>query len=958
LSSPSTSKSQSLDSPILRSLNPQQQQAVLATEGPALIIAGAGTGKTRVIAHRIAFLLEKNPALAPSNILALAFSRKAAREMQERVQGLLGPGAAGMEILTFHGFCHRFLQDHARELGLPSDFKLLDRAESWIFLRKLLPELKLNHFWNFGDPTACIHGFLRFISRAKDELVGPERYAEYVAALSDPQERARAEEVARVYRIYQKRIRQAGYLDFGDLIVETYNALKKKPALLAQLQAAYRYFLVDEFQDTNVAQIGLLGLLAGASGNLCVVGDDDQAIYRFRGASFASFLLMKSLFPKVQTVGLTQNYRTTPGILAVVNRLIRNNEPDRYDPDKHLQTENALGEPVQVFVCHDSLHEAQKVVETIRALVERQPPAEWRFDRIAVLYRAHAHREDLINALRAARIPFVASGGAALFDQLEIKELLAFVRVLQDPHDSVHLFRVASHPVWGIPLKELVTLTHLAKDQKISLWEACSRSTEIPVGRLLQEFLSMKKKVGRVGIAALIASVAEETSLQALFHAPSGEGEGPGRVLGRFLRFASRYAANHPKAQGLEEFLWTVDSYILSGEDPADEEEEKEAAGDAVRLMSIHQAKGLEFDWVILLGMVQGRFPTRGRTEPIPFPVDLMKEPLPQGDYHLQEERRLCYVGCTRAKQGLFLMTRDRAYHRSSIFVKEMLVGASPEEIRRLECPVESVSTETGKQSHPRDFLSRIQIPAFAGMTSSRFSFTQLQSFRYCPLKYRFAYLYRIPVKASPEMNFGTDIHACLEGFSRQVMGGYTPSLQDLLDTFYRCHTPGRYGEPYQDEEYRRLGIDLITVFYTQPKGAFTAPLFVEKPFLLEMGSAGAIRGVVDRVDPLPGGGVEIIDYKTGKPKEEAKEEDLLQLRLYALAAKEVFQLEPKRVSFYFLRNNQKLSFDQKEGTLEQTRQKLTELMAEIQSSDFAPTPAQAKCRRCEFRNLCPASMV
>ena len=351
--------------------------------------------------------------------------------------------------------------------------------------------------------------------------------------------------------------------------------------------------------------------------------------------------------------------------------------------------------------------------------------------------------------------------------------------------------------------------------------------------------------------------------------------------------------------------------------------------------------------------MVQGRFPTRGRAEPIPFPVDLMKESLPQGDYHLQEERRLCYVGCTRARKGLFLMTRERAYHRSSIFVKEMLEGAPQEEIRRLECPMEIVPEEAGIRVDPRFREEGIPFPP-----QSRFSFTQLQAFRYCPLKYRFAYLYRIPVKASPEMNFGTDIHACLEGFSRQVMGGYTPSLQDLLDTFYRCHTPGRYGEPYQDGEYRRLGVNLITVFYTQQKGVFTAPLFVEKPFLLEMGSAGAIRGVVDRVDSLPGGGVEIIDYKTGKPKEEAKEEDLLQLRLYALAAKEVFQLEPKRVSFYFLRNNQKLSFDQEEGTLEQTRQKLTELMAEIQSSDFAPTPAQAKCRRCEFRNLCPASMV
>lgn len=945
LSSPSTLKSHSsLD----RSLNPQQQQAVLATEGPTLIIAGAGTGKTRVIAHRIAYLLEKNPTLTASNVLALAFSRKAAREMQERVEGLLGKQAAGVEVLTFHGFCHRFLQDHAEALGLPANFQLLDRAESWILLRRLLPELALSHDLNFGDPTACIDGFVRFISRAKDELVGPAQYAEYVKGLADPQERSRAEEVERVYRIYQKKIRQAGCLDFGDLIVETHNALKRKPALLAQLQAAYKYFLVDEFQDTNVAQIALLGLLAGSSGNLCVVGDDDQAIYRFRGASFASFLLMKSLFPKVQTVRLTQNYRTTPGILAVVNRLIRNNEPDRYDPDKRLQTDNPWGQPVQVFVCHDEQHEAQKVVETIQALVERQPPGERRFDQIAVLYRTHAHREDLVKALRAARIPFFASGGVALFDQPEIKDLLAFVRILHDPTDSVALFRLASRSAWAIPLEELVAASHLAKDQKISLWEACSQAGGIPMGRLLQEILSIKRKIGQVGIEALISSIAEDTSLRAVFHAPPGDGDDPAISLGRFLRFVCRYARTHPASKRLEDFLWYVDSYILSGEDPADEEEE--TAGDRVRLMSIHQAKGLEFDWAIVLGMVQGRFPTRGRAEPIPFPVDLMKERLPQGDYHLQEERRLCYVGCTRAKKGLFLMTRERAYHRSSVFVREMLEGAPAEEIRRLECPVEGSPPATAPGR------GNVQTKPFSAQT--RFSYTQLQTFRYCPLKYQFAYLYRIPVKPSPEMNFGTDIHACLEGFFRQVMGGYVPSLQELLDTFFRCHTPGRYGEPHQDEGYRRLGVDLITVFYTQQKGSFTAPLFVERPFLLEMGSVGAIRGVIDRVDSLPGGGVEIIDYKTGKPKEAVEEDDRLQLRLYAMAAKEVLQLDPKRVSFYFLRNNQKLSFDQEDKTLGATRQRLMELMAEIQASDFSPTPAPAKCRRCEFRDLCPASMV
>lgn len=1009
----SLSPNPALESSALQGLNREQREAVLATEGPVLILAGAGTGKTRAIAHRIAHLLQVNPGISASNLLALTFSKKAAQEMLERVEGLLGTYADELGVFTFHGFCHRFLQDHAVVLGLPGHLKLLDRVESWIFFRKLLPELKLSHHWNVADPTDCIDGFLRFISRAKDELVDPEVYGRYVEQLADPKERARQKEVARVYRLYQKRLQETGSLDFGDLIGQTLKALQENPLLLEKLRARYRYILVDEFQDTNVAQIALLTLMSGAAGNLCVVGDDDQAIYRFRGASFASFSLMAEAFPKVRTLRLTQNYRSTPNILGVAERLIRHNEPDRYDVLKRLTTDNPSGAPVEARVCRDEVSEAQQVIEAIGDFLKGQPATRRGLHRIAVLYRAHAHRAHLVEALRQAGIPFAISQGEALFEQPEIEELIAFLKVVQDPADSVSLFRILSHPMWGIPPEDLIALNAHAKEQNQSLQKALSQvgslevgdQTKAAVGELLKQVRYIRADALRHGISEIVCRVVEKTALRSLFTLSHPAGTEGLLNLGRFLRFVYRYVRNHPEAQEVGSFLWYLASFIEAGGDFFEEEEGTPT--DRVRLMTIHQAKGLEFDMVILLGLVQGRFPARARPEPIPFPVELMKEPLPQGDYHLQEERRLMFVACTRARQKLILLTQERAYHRSSVFVREMLENASSQEILRQETEASETPALPLKTRallpqavdgalwadrqmlqllreirtlEPQDqegFSRRLeemkalallswqtrQPPASAPPfkpelpAQLKLSFTQLETFRYCPLKYQYSYLYHIPVKPTPAMMFGIDLHECLEAFFQQVIEGRTLSLAQLLDSFRRLYTQGRYGEPGQDQDYARLGVELLTILFRTHVQEKAQPLFVEKPFLLQLGDVW-IRGFVDRVDSLPGGGVEIIDYKTGRPKKDATSEEQLQLRLYALAAQEVFHLAATKISFYYLRDNSKLSFEHDPADVEKTRHDLQELVSQMKSSDFSPTPSVMKCRWCDFRTLCPASMA
>lgn len=1018
MSSPSPS---SLKTVAAISLTAEQQAAVTAPDGPLLILAGAGTGKTRVIAHRIVHLLRSHPDWVPADILALTFSRKGAEEMRERVAALLGGNADTLIPSTFHSFCHQFLQDYALELGLPPGYRLLDRLEAWIFLRRLLPDLGLKQYLVLSDPASAIDGFLRFISRAKDELVTPEQLEGYAQRVVDPAERLKAQEIARVYRVFQERLEQAGQCDFGDLIVRAQAALASEPGLLKQMQSKYKAILVDEFQDTNVAQIELLKLLAGRPGHLTVVGDDDQAIYRFRGASFASFELIKAAYSGLTTLKLTKNFRSTPQILACTEALIQHNSADRYDPEKQLHAVLPKGDPVEVLVCQDSEDEAVQVVRILRHLKELEKLSGGWSD-AAVLYRAHAHRDVLVQALGQAGIPFVVHGGAGMLDHPAIRTVMAVLRVLHDPSDAVELFHLIEHPIWGIPIEDAVALNRTAKAQRVSLRKVLAKLSSSPGStagvvisetgaegavRLHQELIRLEK-TAQAGVAALLTHLVERSAFRAMFQLPLDAAGDPLMALGRFLKFTYRYVNTNPEANPLDGFLWMLDSAIEAGIDPTEEPER--LVGDRVRLMTVHQAKGLEFPWVIILGLVQGRFPSRARREPIPFPDDMMKESLPRGDFHQQEERRLCYVACTRAQQGLFLMTQDRAYHRTSTFVQEMAAetaeripdsqdspdraGENPSEGRFLKFSLTEVKNrpcgnftyerevlellQQIRQAQPEDEavftrslerlkqlaagLRQVQPPKAdtAGPQSllpkdPHFSFSQLDSYRDCPLKFKYRYVYQIPVRSTPAMNFGTDLHVCLESFYLQVMKGNVPKLAELLDTFGRSVFPGRYGDPVQDETYQKLGVQILKDYYKKHEGAFTVPLMLEKAFLLDWGQA-KVRGFIDRIDPLPDGGVEIMDYKSGKPKTKATADEQLQLRIYALAARESMDLKPKRISFYYLKSNEKLSYEPTDVELEATKERVMGLAVQIRSGDFTPKPDMMKCRWCDFKNLCPSS--
>lgn len=996
---------------ILLSLNPEQHAAVTTVGGPILIVAGAGTGKTRVITHRLAYIIDRY-SLSPSQVLAVTFSKKAASEMLDRVESLIEEHKDEMWVMTFHSFCHRILRDWGFEIGLSSKFRLLDRIEQWIFFRSILGDLNLKYHLKLADPTDCIHGFLRFIGRAKDELLFPEEYAAYAKTIKDEAEREKQMEIARVYEIYQDKMVDSGCLDFGDLMLNSIRLFKEHPDILDKYQGQFQHILVDEFQDTNIAQIELVALLANKERNICAVGDDDQGIYRFRGASYASFLKFKEKFPDVKSLRLTQNYRSTKKILDVAGRLIKHNDPDRYDANKELWTKNSSGTDVELINVSNYAQEARIVVNKIKSIYASLPEEKRSYSDFAILYRAHSHRTEAIKRLSAEGIPHIVIGGLSLFEQDEIKDIISYLRLIDNPKDSLSFFRTCSIPYHAIDFSEVIKLNTFAKDFDTPLYDALNKLDQINISEEAKSKLSSFKRTldslihtaQKGDLNEVIYKLFDETRyLLNLASKARIENEAKILNIARFQRFINGYLEEH-EDHTLTSFLGYLNSYIEAGGNL--EDDELLEGSDGVQLMTIHQAKGLEFKYVFVIGLVQNRFPTRKRPEQIYFPEELMKEKLPKGDYQTQEERRLCYVSLTRAKERLHLSFIDKPHRRASRFINEIIkpkdkatkmigvdeteedlvdvldVGlttsdiakfkyqqrisdiigafikspnkdAIPECVKKLEGELHKIS-EDGKAAsetggHILLGTTHITIPKVL-----KLSYTQIGTYKTCPLKYKFAYLYNIPRKPSAARQFGTDIHNVLKEFYIKCKEGIILSLDELLKVFERHWTPAGYPDKIQANSYRIEGERILREFYKNNKGNFKAPLYVEEEFLFKIDGHG-LKGFIDRIDQLPDGTVEIIDYKTGEPKENSNySKREIQLDIYAMATEEILRLRPSKLSLYYLKTNEVISKVRNEDDLNATRGLIEEVIKNIVEKNFEPTPGFV-CSWCDYPVVCPA---
>lgn len=637
---------------LLTGLNEQQQKAVKATDGPLLIMAGAGSGKTRVLTHRIAYLMVEKE-IAPWNILAITFTNKAAREMKERIRAILGGASEDIWISTFHSMCVRILRRDIDRMGFNRNFSILDTTDQQSVVKQILKDRNL-------DPKKYDYrAILGSISSAKNELVGPE---EYQKTASDFFTKITAD----VYTEYQKRLRKNSALDFDDLIMMTIQLFQIVPEVLEYYQRKFQYIHVDEYQDTNRAQYMLVKLLASRFRNLCVVGDSDQSIYRWRGADIANILSFEKDYPNATMIFLEQNYRSTKKILEAANKVIDNNQNRK---PKNLWTENVAGNKLSYFRADNEQGEAQFVAGKINELTLK---GERKYSDIAILYRTNAQSRVMEEVLLKSNINYAIVGGTKFYDRKEIKDLLAYLRLIANPDDDISLRRVINVPKRGIGATSMDKVADYANQYDISIYKALESIEMIGISgkatKAAREFHTLITNYTNqqefLSVTELVEEVIEKTGYREMLRAEKTiESQSRLENIDEFLSVTKAFESNS-EDKSLVGFL--TDLALVADIDKLDENPED--ANDAVTLMTLHSAKGLEYPVVFLLGLEEGVFP---------HSRSLMDEE------EMEEERRLAYVGITRAENELFLSNAQMRtlYGRTNMNPVSRFISEIPAEL-------------------------------------------------------------------------------------------------------------------------------------------------------------------------------------------------------------------------------------------------------------------------------------
>ncbi len=974
-------------------LNAEQRAAVEHGEGPLLVVAGAGTGKTRVITERIRRLLEENPDLAGENILGLTFTDKAAGEMKWRVVQAVGERAEGVWLSTFHKFC---LEKILREAAAGA--QALEDIDHWILLRRHVGELGLQHFKRLQEPGEFLSDFVKFFSRCQDELVSPDDYDRYVASLREKHERtktalegdalaiaednlARQQELARVYRASERLLRERKLVTFGAQLLRAVELLRTDAALLEKLREQYRYILVDEFQDTNIAQLELLWLLAGDPGrtdaprNILAVGDHHQAIYRFRGASFGSFTIFLKRFCGVRgsdankfLVSLSRNYRSTQRILNVAHAVIENNEQSPLLPSGRLETEHREGERVRVAEFATAEEEAQWVASEIDRL--HDAGAKWRS--MAVLYRKHSHRTHLLEALRRRAIPFAIKGFSILSSTL-VRDLLAWLRAIGQPSDNVACARALAAPYWGLEPRDLVRLTERAgKNRRALADEVESARNEAPFdkeGVRLGEFVQLANRL-RILACKYTASDLLDELVAALGVTPLAS-DADRHYLERFVQFVREWEKKSEGKQ-LRDLLEYLAFFDEAGGDIGLEEE---LADDAVQLMTVHGAKGLEFPHVFILRLSKNDFPSGTRKAVFEFPPELMKEERPTGDFQIQEERRLFYVALTRAKQHLTLSTVVNRFKKPSPFLDDFLMNPKVQKSDTMQTsprvvlpPMEEAAGPAPESAAAPGLFDRMQTETRAysrvALWAKAFhpprpeplqlSASAIDAYERCPMKYMFRHLWSMRGGPHAAMTFGNVVHTTIKEFVAELRKRGRVPFEEVTAIFDREWSSAGFPDDYQEQEYRKAGRDQLAAFHETYSAAPAEVMYQEKAFELPLENEVIVTGRIDQINRIDRDSVEIVDYKTGKPREAKKANDDLQLSIYALAAREVLELEPKRLVLYNLMSNEAVATTRDAKSLAKAKERIGAVADQIRAGDFSAKPGFG-CGNCDYKPLCPA---
>ncbi|MFH1631544.1 MAG: ATP-dependent DNA helicase [bacterium] len=976
---------------LLENLNEEQLKAVTHGDGPLMIIAGAGTGKTTVVTQRIAWLIEQKRA-KPDEVLALTFTEKAATEMEERVDQLLPIGYVDLWISTFHSFCERVLKVHALEIGIPHEYKLLDEVGSLLMVRRNFDKFDLDYYRPRGNPTRFIKALLTHFSRAKDELITPQMYIDYAEKLQldldsvegaagegqdgEMAEAARIKELANAYHTYQQLLLDNNALDFADLVNYTLELFKTRANILEQYRQQFKFILVDEFQDTNKAQYELVKLLASPRDNLTVVGDDDQSIYKFRGASLENILKFREDYPDTSQIVLTKNYRSAAAILDGAYKVIQQNNPNRLEVKEKLDKKLTSEIDCNGAVCH--IHAAtldDEVRRTIETIAELRQASNCHWSDFAILVRANSSADPFIRAFERAGIPYRFMAMSGLYTKPIILDVIAHLRVLAQPHESPSMYRILSHPQLGLVENDIAELSLFSRRKGKSLCTAMQGSSFIQdmsedgkarTREILDLLILLRQESKRMPASELFVEVMKRTGLLADVRLrPEQEQQELFGYLQQFFERLKRFESDNDDTT-LYHFLEEFDHERDAGEVGALAGDPEEGP-DVVNVMTVHGSKGLEFKYVFLANLVEQRFPSTNRSDAISFPEKLISSAASK-DHHIEEERRLFYVAMTRAKERLYLLSAEdyggKRNRKPSRFLAEL--GIEPEGgITHNQIPVADAISITKTSKTPANAIEYTLPKAV--------SFTQLAAFSACPLQYKFAHILKVPVFGRHTLSFGKTMHNSLQKFmeriaatqqrpqaslfeSEEPKGSQIPSENELLEIYKSSWIDEWYPNDQTRKEYFDNGKESLLAYRQDVINDTPTIHSLEKGFTLKIGDV-AVRGRIDRVDQLEDG-VEIIDYKTGSPMDEKPGWDKKkQLVLYKMAAEQCFDppVKVKKLTYHFLTDNSRVSFEATEKDCEKLQNEILTTVDAIKHSEFGATPG-FNCKYCDFKDICEFS--
>lgn len=938
---------------LLENLNPEQRTAVAHRGGPLLIVAGAGTGKTTVITRRLAYLVEQKLA-RPDEILALTFTEKASEEMEARVDQLLPLGNYDLWISTFHSFCQRILEQHGIDIGLPNNFKLLDTVQQWILIYRNFDRFNLDYYRPLGNPNRLIDSLTDHFSKCKDETIKPEDYLNYAEQLKLGQDNPdliksserraateiqRVEEIADAYHTYQKLLLDKANLDFGDLINYTLELFQRRPNILKYYQNKFKFILVDEFQDTNFAQYQLIKLL-GAASNIVVVGDDDQSIYKFRGASVSNILKFKEEFSGVKEITLVQNYRSRQNILDLAYNFIQANNPDRLEPKLHIDkrlNSNAGDEgTIQVLEGKDLSEELDLVVKKVIELKLRHKDSSW--NDFAILIRANAAASEIISRLDVAGITYTVMANRGLYRKRLIHDLISYCKLLTSHFDSATLYRLFNFSQFSLEPDEVAAISDFSHKKGQTLYETLLAIRTVPSlseesikkAGLLLSLMKKHAEAARTQTAVeLFVAIVDDLGLPQLLEPDTLENAESREYLEQFYKKIEDFEQQNDD-KTLKNFLQILELEMQAGSD-GPIKFDPELGPESLKLLTVHSAKGLEFDFVFVVNLVDQRFPTRAHRDAIEIPESLIKDILPGGDFHLQEERRLFYVALTRAKTHLYLSwARDyggaKAKKPSIFLVETKLV------------PSEKIAKATGKVvfTRPTRALKQSKKIVFHSLPTT-FSFSELAAFETCPLEYKFRYYLHLPMPGAPALSFGKTIHKVLQQFAIVYNSYKQAQLQHLFGTeqnssntaseiaatlpdfklmqqFYdQSWIDDWYHSKKEQSDYRKLGQKILKIVHEDFKQKRPNIKYIEQKFSLPLDKY-QFTGKIDRIDEIgnvngnaAANGAVLIDYKTSASSKNKIKTAIDQLEVYQWAAQDYLHETVKELQYWHLSDNQRI---------------------------------------------------